>query len=189
MSESDGIPAIGEPSIEPVHGKALLRRIDGDHLFSGQCAFALVEPALVSPREAPLLPAIRTQSRRRNELLLPIEYRRDFLAEREILFCDLEGGRTVATGAIHPGMWYNGIMFTRYVRAIMAKANVEKIADPLPYFASLPSFKGVWAQGRTRKEALAELQEILEEWLLLKVRKRQFVPSVRQYDLNALFSA
>lgn len=71
----------------------------------------------------------------------------------------------------------------------MEKARVEKIVDPLPYFASLPSFKGVWAQGRTRKEALNELQEVLEEWLLLKVRKRQFVPSVRQYDLNALFAA
>lgn len=71
----------------------------------------------------------------------------------------------------------------------MARAKVEKIDDPLPYFASLSSFKGVWAQGRSKKEALAELQEVLEEWLLLKVRKRQFVPSVRRYDLNALFAA
>lgn len=80
-------------------------------------------------------------------------------------------------------------MFTRYVRAVMAKAKVERINDPLPYFASLPGFKGVWAQGKTKKEALAELQEVLEEWLLLKVRKQQFVPSVRKYDLNALLAA
>lgn len=80
-------------------------------------------------------------------------------------------------------------MFTQYVAAVMAKAKIEKIDDPLPYFASLPSFKGVWAQGRTKKEALGELQEVLEEWLLLKVRKQQFVPSIRKYDLNALLAA
>lgn len=71
----------------------------------------------------------------------------------------------------------------------MAKAKLEKIEDPLPYYASIPGFKGVWAQGKTKKEALSELQEVLEEWLLLKVRKQKFVPSVRKYDLNALLSA
>ncbi len=79
-------------------------------------------------------------------------------------------------------------MFTQYVTEVMAKAKIEKIDDPLPYFCSIPSFKGVWAQGRTKKAALAELQEVLEEWLLLKVRKQQFVPSVRKYDLNALLA-
>ena len=71
----------------------------------------------------------------------------------------------------------------------MSKAIVENIDDPLPYFASLPSFKGVWAQGKTKKEALEQLQEVLEEWLLLKVRKQQFVPTVRRYNLNALLTA
>ncbi len=80
-------------------------------------------------------------------------------------------------------------MFTQYVTAVMAKAVIEKIDDPLPYFASIAEFDGVWAQGASKKEALSELQEVLEEWLLLKVRKQQFVPSVRQYDLNALLVA
>ncbi|MDD5055438.1 MAG: type II toxin-antitoxin system HicB family antitoxin [Candidatus Peribacteraceae bacterium] len=80
-------------------------------------------------------------------------------------------------------------MFTEYLREAMATAKIEKIDDPLPYFASLPAFKGVWAQGKTKKEALAQLQEVLEEWLLVKVRKQQFVPTVRRYDLNALLAA
>ncbi len=80
-------------------------------------------------------------------------------------------------------------MFTQYVRTVMAQAKVEKIKDPLPYYASIPGFKGVWAQGKTRKQALQELQEVLEEWLLIKVRKQQFVPSVRKYNLNTLLAA
>ena len=71
----------------------------------------------------------------------------------------------------------------------MGRAKIEKIDDPLPYFASIPGFQGVWAQGKTRKACLAALQEVLEEWLLLKVRKQQFVPSIRKYDLNTLFAA
>lgn len=100
-----------------------------------------------------------------------------------------EGQRALAAGAIHRNVWYNGNMFTQYVIEVMAKAKIEKIHGTLPYFVSIPSFKGVWAQGRTKKEALAELQEVLEEWLLIKVRKQQFVPSVRKYDLNRLLAS
>ncbi len=80
-------------------------------------------------------------------------------------------------------------MFTNYVAAAMRKAKVEKIDDPLPYFVTIPGFQGVWGQGGTKKEALGDAREVLEEWLLLKVRKQQFVPSVRKYDLNALLAA
>ena len=80
-------------------------------------------------------------------------------------------------------------MFTEYVRAVMTKAKVEKIDDPLPYVGTILGFQGVWAQGATKKECLAELQEVLEEWLLLKVRKQQFIPTARRYDLNALLTA
>ncbi len=79
-------------------------------------------------------------------------------------------------------------MFTGYVLEAMSKAVVEKINDPQPYFASIPGFKGVFGQGSTRKEALSQLQEVLEEWLILKVSKQQFVPSVKGYDFNALLA-
>lgn len=80
-------------------------------------------------------------------------------------------------------------MFTQYVRYVMRKAKFEKIDGKKSWFASIPGFPGVWAQGKTRKQCQAELQEVLEEWLLLKVRKQQFVPSVRKYNLNTLLAA
>ena len=77
-------------------------------------------------------------------------------------------------------------MFTQYIATVMESAIIEKIDDPMPFLATVPEFKGVWAQGKTRREALSELQEVLEEWILLKIRKQQFVPTRKSYDLNAL---
>ncbi|MEK7218803.1 MAG: type II toxin-antitoxin system HicB family antitoxin [Patescibacteria group bacterium] len=81
-------------------------------------------------------------------------------------------------------------MFTRYVADVMSRlARYERIGKERTYFGSIKGFRGVWAEGKTKKECEAELREVLEEWLLLKIRKRQFVPTTRQYDLNTLLSA
>ncbi|MDO8649254.1 MAG: type II toxin-antitoxin system HicB family antitoxin [Candidatus Peregrinibacteria bacterium] len=81
-------------------------------------------------------------------------------------------------------------MFTQYVRYIMEHmARYEVIKDRKPHYGSIKGFKGVWAQGRTLAECEQELQEVLEEWLLLKIRKGGFVPTVRKYNLNALLAA
>lgn len=65
-------------------------------------------------------------------------------------------------------------------------ARYERIGKDRRYFGSIKGFKGVWAEGKTRKECEGELREVLEEWLLLKIRKKQFVPTTHLYDLNAL---
>lgn len=81
-------------------------------------------------------------------------------------------------------------MFTQYVSDVMTKrARYEKLRGEDVYFGSIKGYKGVWAQGKTRKECMENLREVLEEWLLLKIRKQQFVPTVRKYDLNALLAA
>ena len=56
-------------------------------------------------------------------------------------------------------------MFTRYVQQVMARAQVEKIKEPLSYFASIPGFQGVWAQGRTKRKlrGLGLLSHILKQ--------------------------
>jgi predicted RNase H-like HicB family nuclease len=81
-------------------------------------------------------------------------------------------------------------MFTDYVREIMTrKARYERIEDGKMYYGSLRGFDGVWASAPTRKECERELREVLEEWLLIKIRKQQFVPTTRTYDLNRLLKA
>ena len=78
-------------------------------------------------------------------------------------------------------------MFTQYVDTVMArKARFERLKGKNRYFGKILGFQGVWAQGETQHECEWNLREVLEEWLLLKIRKQQFVPTVRKYDLNAL---
>ncbi|MBI5156314.1 type II toxin-antitoxin system HicB family antitoxin [Candidatus Peregrinibacteria bacterium] len=80
-------------------------------------------------------------------------------------------------------------MFTKYVEYIMrTRARFERLPGKR-YFGSIRGFQGVWAEASTQKQCAAELREVLEEWLLVKIRKQQFVPTTRKFDLNALLTA
>ena len=69
-------------------------------------------------------------------------------------------------------LWYNSGMFTEYVQNVMEKlAGYEFIDDAQPYYGTIRGFQGVWARGKTLKECAQNLREVLEEWLLLKIRK------------------
>lgn len=80
-------------------------------------------------------------------------------------------------------------MFTDYVQYVMSKLAVfELIKDDEPYYGFIKGFKGVWAQGKTLKECEETLREVLEEWMILKLRKNQFLPTTKKFDLNTLLS-
>lgn len=80
-------------------------------------------------------------------------------------------------------------MFTHYVEHIMQSlAFYELISDKEPYYGEIKGFAGVWAQGKTLKECEQSLREVLEEWIILKIRKGKFLPTVRRYNLNTLLS-
>lgn len=80
-------------------------------------------------------------------------------------------------------------MFTRYVESVMRKARFERIDRGQVYFGRISGFRGVWTQGKTQRECAKNLQEVLEEWLLIKIRKQRFVPTTGKYNLNALFAS
>lgn len=75
-------------------------------------------------------------------------------------------------------------MLTEYVEAAMAKARYEILQDEKIYYGQIPGFQGVWAQGHTLEICRRELQETLEEWLLIKLRKNQRIPHVRGISLS-----
>ena len=47
------------------------------------------------------------------------------------------------------------------------------------YFGQIPGAKGVWANGKNLEDCRMELQEVLEDWLILKVRMRERVPGFK----------
>jgi predicted RNase H-like HicB family nuclease len=65
----------------------------------------------------------------------------------------------------------------------MSLAQVEKMEDAR-YFASIPDFKGLWADGDTSKECLIQLRSALEEWLVVGLREDEELPELAGISLN-----
>ncbi len=74
-------------------------------------------------------------------------------------------------------------MLTQYIEQAMVQALVEEMEDGR-YFASIPHFKGVWADGETSEESLKELRGALEEWLVIALREDDKLPDMAGVSLN-----
>lgn len=61
-----------------------------------------------------------------------------------------------------------GGVFTKFIAAAMEDADVTYLSGK--FWAEIPSCFGVWAVGESKEEAVVQLQEVLEEWILFKLR-------------------
>ena len=66
-------------------------------------------------------------------------------------------------------------MLVDYVNKAMQGARFERIEDGT-YFGSIPRFKGVWANARSKPSCRRELQEVLEEWIVINLRLGATLP-------------
>ena len=60
-------------------------------------------------------------------------------------------------------------MIIAYVNEAMKRAKY-KILDDATFFGEVPGLQGVWADADTLEECRQKLQEVLEGWLILKLR-------------------
>ncbi len=74
-------------------------------------------------------------------------------------------------------------MLIEYIEAAMQNAEYKRLEDE-SWFAEIPGFEGVWASGKTVEECRKELIEVLEEWLILKIKDKDPIPIVRGIDIN-----
>jgi len=80
-------------------------------------------------------------------------------------------------------------MFTEFVNDVMKRLTVyEFMKDSKAYYGSIKGkdYQGVWAEGKTKKECATTLREVLEEWLLIKIRRKKLLPTTRRYNINSL---
>ena len=75
-------------------------------------------------------------------------------------------------------------MLTAYIRAAMRRAQYEILPDKGTYYGSIPGFQGVWANAPTLEACRDELQEVLEDWVLLTLRRAEALPVIDGIDLN-----
>ncbi len=74
-------------------------------------------------------------------------------------------------------------MLFEYIHEALKKADY-KLLDNGTWFAEIPGFEGVWANGQTVEECRIELQEVLEEWLVLKIRDRDPIPQIEGAEIK-----
>ncbi len=74
-------------------------------------------------------------------------------------------------------------MLTDYIKAAMHKATYEILSDDNTFYGEIPGFGGTYANADTLEACREELEEVLEEWILLRVSRNLSLPVVDGIEL------
>ena len=74
-------------------------------------------------------------------------------------------------------------MLFEYIQGALEKAEYKKLNNGT-WFVEIPGFEGVWANGKTVEECRKELMEVLEEWIIIKLRDKDPIPKVKGKKIN-----
>lgn len=69
-------------------------------------------------------------------------------------------------------------MIQDYVRGAMKRAAYKILDEDGTYFGEIPGFQGVWANAEKLEDCRTELEEVLEDWILLKVSFHEPLPEI-----------
>ena len=75
-------------------------------------------------------------------------------------------------------------MLTNYIRNAMKRAKYEILPDDGSIYGEIPGFEGVYANADNLEDCREELEDVLGEWILLRVYKNLSLPIVEGIDLN-----
>ena len=67
-------------------------------------------------------------------------------------------------------------MIIEYIEAALEKARYELINDEEPYYGEVRELPGVWASGGTLEECRHRLVEVLEGWIVVRLRNGMSIP-------------
>lgn len=75
-------------------------------------------------------------------------------------------------------------MLTHYIDNLIAQAKYEILDDDNSYYGEIPGIQGVWANEKSLIKCQQTLREVLEEWLLIKLRRNEKLPVIKKINLN-----
>ena len=75
-------------------------------------------------------------------------------------------------------------MITNYVKAAMHHARYEILPSDGSFYGEIPGFDGVYANAASLEACREELEEVLEEWILLRVSRNLSLPIVDGIELT-----
>jgi len=75
-------------------------------------------------------------------------------------------------------------MLTQYIRAVMRRATYEILPNDHSYYGGIADFPGIYANADNLETCRGELEEVLEEWILLRVSRNLPLPVVDGIELR-----
>ena len=76
-------------------------------------------------------------------------------------------------------------MLTEYISQAMREAHYEILEDE-SFYGEIPGFQGVYANADSLEACRAELQEVLEGWIVLGLRLGHTLPEVQGVRLEMM---
>ena len=80
-------------------------------------------------------------------------------------------------------------MLTEYVEEALRLARYEIIDDAEPYYGEVRELEGVWATGKTLEECREHLEDVIEGWILVSLRKNLPVPRLGKCEIREIEAA
>lgn len=77
-------------------------------------------------------------------------------------------------------------MIREYIEAALAKVKYEIIDDSEPYYGEVPGLEGVWATGKTLEECRHNLAEVVDGWLVVRLKKGLPIPPIGRLRVKEL---
>ncbi len=75
-------------------------------------------------------------------------------------------------------------MIVEYIQAALEKANYEMIEDEEPFYGEVPGLEGVWATGKTLEDCRKNLAEVIEGWIIIRLRRGLLIPVIDRHKIE-----
>jgi len=77
-------------------------------------------------------------------------------------------------------------MIIEYIEEALKKARYEIIKDEEPYYGEVKELPGVWATGKTLEECRENLREVIEDWIIISLKKNLPIPKLGNYEIKEI---
>lgn len=75
-------------------------------------------------------------------------------------------------------------MLIEYIQAALEKARYEIIEDEETTYGEVLELEGVWATGSTLEECRRNLEEVIDEWIVFRLRKGLMLPPIGNHVIK-----
>lgn len=74
----------------------------------------------------------------------------------------------------------------QYIETALAHARYDVIDDEEPYYGEVPELPGVWATGKTLEECRRNLMEVIDGWIIVRLRRGLSIPPIDNCTIEEL---